>query len=169
MLKIIESEADVRKWVRECSGGKARWIEPNLGSSFGLPDCWVPWPLETGGDEVHLELKCAKLEGSILTYGVRPEQRSEIRSMVDDRVRVGLLIGVKGTPIVIFALPSTPWLRGKVDLRKAEGKSYMVDGAITTESCFQAGVNFIFSEALMGPQAWCVSFQAHKAGVSWVG
>jgi len=82
--------------------------------------------------------------------------------MVDDRVRVGLLIGIKGTKIVIFALPSKPWLRGNVKLDSAEGQSYRVDGSVSLSGCFWAGVNFIFSESLLGPQAWSVSFHAKK-------
>lgn len=113
---LITCEDDVRAWVRSASGGKARWVEPALGSTPGLPDCWVPW----GEYQVHLELKAATLVSvkgkSILRYEVRPEQRREIRVGLMDRVRIGLLIGVKGTNACVFALPSDHALAGQIVL-----------------------------------------------------
>lgn len=87
---MINSEDDVRAWVREASGGKARWVEPALGSTPGLPDCWVPMHC---GSQVHLELKAGRLTGGMLRYKLRPEQKREIAKMADDSVPVGLRIG----------------------------------------------------------------------------
>ena len=113
---MINSEDDVRAWVREASGGKARWVEPAMGSTPGLPDCWVPW----GEYQVHLELKAGAVVNirgrSFLRYEVRPEQRREIRVGLMDKVRIGLLIGVKGTNSCVFALPSDHALAGKIDM-----------------------------------------------------
>jgi len=156
---LITSEDDVRAWVRLASGNKARWVEPSLGSTPGLPDCWVPHSEE----QVHFELKCGTLgSDGVLKYNVRPEQRREIRAMVDDRVKVGLIIGIRDSPIVIFAMPSIPFLAGKVKLKSCEGRSYSADGHIDNLSCFQAGVNFIFLNALVGKNSWMVNFKAGR-------
>ena len=56
---MIVNEDDVRAWVRQASGGKARWVEPALGSTPGLPDCWVPFD----SAQVHLELKAGEIAG----------------------------------------------------------------------------------------------------------
>lgn len=139
---MINSEDDVRAWVREASGGKARWVEPALGSTPGLPDCWVP----CGSHQVHFELKAAVLwdaKGkSFLRYEVRPEQRREIRSGLMDRVRIGLIIGVKGTSSVLFALPSDHALAGKIGLSdKVDQRRFMAMDCRSGQ--FWSGVDFV--------------------------
>lgn len=134
---IINQEDDVRAWVREASEGKARWIEPALGSTAGLPDCWVP----VDGRCVHLELKCGWIKKGELRFTVRPEQKRELLRMVEDGVPVGLLVGVKGTNSVVFLTVTEDVVNGAVSLA-GEGDRLWKE----TESMaggFWAGVNFI--------------------------
>jgi hypothetical protein len=100
---IFKSESDVRVWVRIQSNGRARWIEHAAGGTPGLPDCWVPH----GPHQVHLELKLADLnKAGQLRFTVRPQQRLEIMRMMHDAVPVGLLVGVKGTSVLLFVPPT---------------------------------------------------------------
>jgi hypothetical protein len=148
---VIESEDDVRAYVREASLGRARWVEPALGSTPGLPDCWVPLPVERWRNiktvQVHLELKAGVITEGYLRYELRPEQRREIRVMLADKLSVGLLIGIKGTQTVVFALPTEKALSGRIALEGdhfyKKCKPIAVSG---TKEGFWAGVNFIFSE-----------------------
>lgn len=138
---MILSEDDVRAYVREESGGKARWVEPALGSTPGLPDCWVPYE----GQQVHFELKCGTLINGILRYAVRPEQRREIIAMKDDGIKVGLVIGVKGSKTVIFAKPTPEFLLGVVSLRVPSLFQQWLEFELDSKHGFWSGVNFIFS------------------------
>lgn len=152
---MINSEDDVRAWVRLASGGKARWIEPALGSTPGLPDCWVPFQKEVlregefavGGTivQVHLELKIGRITRNILTYNVRPEQRKQIIAMQDDGVRVGFLVGIKGTKSLLFILPGPEARHGQFSLLApslANNRFHTTDEKLCD---FWDGVNFIFS------------------------
>lgn len=136
MVKSIESEADVRRWVRRASGGRARWVEPASGSTPGLPDCWVPYPLQKPIGSVHLELKCGELEGLRLRYKVRPEQKREIKAMLQDGQKVALLVGIKGTHACVFLPPLQRILAGSAVI---EGGRWPV-GDIRTDSSFWEGV-----------------------------
>lgn len=145
---MINSEDDVRAWVREASGGKARWVEPALGSTPGLPDCWVP--LEVSHDDfwetacVQMELKCGRMSDGRVKYSLRPEQVREIRAMVDDGLKVGLLIGVKGTTTLIFCRPTPAMLFGGWAFydEHVEGDWLQVEAG--SANGFNYGVNFIF-------------------------
>lgn len=137
---MIESEDDVRAYVRRASGGKARWVEPTLGSTAGLPDCWVPFPKQGWSQTVHLELKEGEIKDGHLVYHVRPEQRREFRAMHEDKIVAGFLVGLKGTDTLIFLLPVPQAIAGKVDL-KTIGRWSM---EVTQESQFWRGVYFIF-------------------------
>ncbi len=144
---MINSEADVRTWVRDASGGKARWVEPALGSTPGLPDCWVPWP--TGfdaGEVVHLELKCGVLKDGVITYKVRPEQKREIPAIMKDGVKVGLLVGIKGTGVVVFAYPNSDALNGRLSFVDGRWTALGIDSTAPGGIGFWRGVNFIFSD-----------------------
>lgn len=134
------SESDVRQWVREASKNKARWVEPTIGATAGLPDCWVPWERNC----VHLELKIAHIEAGCLRFKVRPEQVREHRAMVLDGVVSGLLVGIKGTPELFFLPPDDENLAGKYpfDTIKQDIKHKQV--AMNEVGGFWAGVNFIF-------------------------
>lgn len=150
---MILSEDDVRAYVREASGGKARWVEPALGSTPGLPDCWVPWKYSVSfGDEdeyfdaqVQLELKCGKIIRNSLCYDVRPEQRKQIIKMMDDGVKVGLIIGIKHSNTLIFTKPQPQFLQGKWSLVDDGLFPYRFECCVDELSSFWSGVNFIFS------------------------
>ena len=111
---LITSENDVREMVRKGSGGLARWVEPAMGSTNGLPDCWLPVEREGVTETVHLELKCGKLGGRELTFHVRPEQKRELRAMARDGVKAGFLVGVEASNMAIFLPVDDDSLAGKV-------------------------------------------------------
>jgi hypothetical protein len=117
---VIANEDDVRTYVRKTANGKVRWVEPALGSTSGLPDCWVPW----GSYCVHIELKCGEIKQGVLCYTVRPEQKRELRLMRTDGVPCGLLIGVQGTDTMVVALPTTEALSGRLELKNM-GESWV--------------------------------------------
>lgn len=138
--KLISSEDDVRALVRMASGGSARWVEPALGSTPGLPDCWVPLHSAC----VHLELKLGTIKNNRLKYKLRPEQRREILALVDDGVKVGLLVGVKGTDEMFF-MPAEPiFLHGELSLFDDGWMKRCYQVTLMKDHSFMAGVNFIF-------------------------
>lgn len=129
--------------MRSASAGKARWVEPSMGSTVGLPDCWVP--MEGGQLQVHLELKAAVITTGFLRFHVRPEQRREIRSMIADKVPVGLVIGVKGTcGSFLFARPTDQILAGSIKIGGARWDKTVFGVECSKVGGFWAGVNFIF-------------------------
>lgn len=140
---MIESEDDVRAYVRQASAGRARWVEPALGSTPGLPDCWVPMRC---GRQVHLELKAGVIKGGVLQFTVRPEQRREIRALLRDSIPVGLLIGIEGTGSVVFAKITTTTLSG---LRNLDNEFCFLTETKKVGG-FWSGVNFIFSDFQKG-------------------
>jgi hypothetical protein len=140
---LITSEDDVRTYVRQASAGRVRWVEPALGSTPGLPDCWVPLRC---GRQVHLELKAGNLTKGILRYKVRPEQKREIAKMADDGVPVGLLIGIKGSKLVVFARPRAIFLFGEWSMRSDDLAEDWESWSTDSVGRFWSGVNFIFSD-----------------------
>lgn len=140
---MINSEDDVRAWVRGASGGRARWVEPALGSTPGLPDCWVPMEC---GRQVHLELKAGVITGEHLRFSIRPEQRREIRQMLSDRVGVGLAIGIKGSATVVFAKATDKILSGSINLSSVHFSKNCLPVTMHSVGGFWSGVNFIFSD-----------------------
>lgn len=141
---MITSEDDVRAWVRKVSGGKARWVEPALGSTPGLPDCWVVWP-KGRRTRVDLELKAAEVVKGQIRYHVRPEQKRQLKSMAEDGLAVGFLVGIVDSNAFVF-LP--------IDRDSLAGRVSLTDGVVprlwafeeSPEEQFWAGVNFIFLE-----------------------
>ncbi len=140
---MIDSEDDVRAYVRQASAGQARWVEPALGSTPGLPDCWVPMRC---GRQVHLELKCGELKDGVLCFTVRPEQRREIKKMASERVPVGFLIGLSDSHSLAFTAATKESLCGKVLIASNETPRFWADSRELARDGFWAGVNFIFSD-----------------------
>jgi hypothetical protein len=146
---LIESEDDVRAYVRAASAGRARWVEPALGSTPGLPDCWVPLKVQGDGGSflavnVHLELKAGEVKGGKFCYTIRPEQKREIRSMLKDGVKVGILLGVKGTRQVVFFQATEESLSGSVLVTSKDTAFLLLSYKPWTGDGFWRGVNFIF-------------------------
>lgn len=144
---MITSEDDVRAWVREVSGGKARWVEPALGSTAGLPDCWVPWAQvhSKWRLNVHIELKLGRIRDGLVRYKMRPEQIKQILSMVDEGVPVGLCIGIKNTRQVIFAKPKPVLLSGNWSMKDESLAEDWVLRFQDDERAWNEGVYFVFS------------------------
>lgn len=120
-----------------------------MGSTVGLPDCWVPISYDVVGltreTQVHLELKVGKIKGNHLHYHVRPEQRREIRAMLRDGVSVGLVIGIEGTDVAVFALPNKRAMDGKLLLCGSEAEKNTKNISTKANDQFYDGVFFIFS------------------------
>jgi len=119
-------------------------VEPAIGSTPGLPDCWVP----VGDRCLHLELKLGSIGGGMLRYTVRPEQAKQIAALKADSVPVGLLIGIKGTHTVIFARAMPLVLAGKWSLVGDWWPPMWRSFDVREVGGFQHGVNFIFSSLL---------------------
>lgn len=112
MADLFKSESDVRAWVRKVARGKDRWVEPNAGSTNGLPDVWVP--IVGTGVCVHLELKLGYLMPDELRFNVRGAQRRELKRMINDGVPCGLAVGLAGTSEIAILRPKEQVLKGRV-------------------------------------------------------
>jgi hypothetical protein len=119
---MITNEDDVRKHVRDVANGRVRWIEPGMGGTFGMPDCWVP----KEGRCVHIELKCGFIKDGNLRYTVRPEQKKQLQLLKMDKIPCGLLIGVESTDLIIAAKIDAETLSGKLKMEKDSGRWMVV-------------------------------------------
>lgn len=145
---MIENENDIRDFVRADAGGKERWVEPSIGSSYGLPDCWVAH----NGHCIHLELKVGKIVGALtntpaLSFELRPGQKKEIRKMVADGLKVGLLVGLIQTEAMWFIRPCPEMYEGKIpmDVMLKQSQEYSAGSSSSEEgNSFQSGLNFIY-------------------------
>jgi hypothetical protein len=138
---MISSEDDVRAHVTHPANGKARWIEPGLGSSFGMPDCWVPLQRHC----VHIELKCGVIINAVLRYTVRPEQKKQLQILKLDDIPCGLLIGIKHSDLLIAARVDAETLSGALKLEKDSGKWISV--VPHSVKGWRETVNFFFGQA----------------------
>lgn len=137
---LFNDETDIRSWVRHMSDRRARWVEHGRGGTAGLPDCWVPHLCSA---QVHLELKLARANDGVLRYTVRADQRREIKLMIEDRVPVGLLLGIKGTDIALFVSPRARGaLYGQIDWVGHEHEYRVLSGNVEPND-FWRGVDFI--------------------------
>ena len=102
-----------------------------MGSTSGLPDCWLP--VEHCGQVLtcHLELKCGELIGDWLVFKVRPEQRRELKAMVRDGVKVGFLVGIKGSGSCCLLAVGGQSLAGKVEF--GEAARFVLDPALRVD------------------------------------
>ena len=145
-MNVFKSENDLRSWVRLAANGKSRWVEPAFGSTLGLPDVWVP----TGeyGQVVNLELKIGKMEGALLRYKVRAEQKREMKAMRHDLCAVGLLVAISNTPDMVFMNIDDYSLSGAVCIEKMvdDGDGFLISSHRSI--ALTLGVNFIFSRGL---------------------
>ena len=143
--KTFQSENDLRSWVRWASFGKARWVEPSIGSTTGLPDFWVPFG--GFGLSTHIELKFGEIhKGSMLKYNIRTSQIREINKMLADGISVGLMVGIKDSKEIIILPPTEEALSGYVDMSDLHGnKKRLVDGSL--RKSFWFGISFVFRTA----------------------
>lgn len=130
--KVISDEGDVRAHFRGLYEGSPQqlfWVEPNIGSTLGLPDMMlVVGP--GAGDTKWCELKVGEqkptAEGPMLRYKVRPAQKRVMRDIMEmigqdpgskvDRVFVA--VGEIGHPwIYIFRADQPGVLSGKVNMK----------------------------------------------------
>ena len=110
-------ESDLRLWVRKQAGEIPWWIEPSQGSTLGIPDCCIPIG---GGRVAWLELKIGEMKDGRMTYRVRPEQRRQIKTMLEQQQSIALLVGVSGSDIVAALTPTEEALDGQItDMKRA--------------------------------------------------
>jgi len=113
MDSVIYDEREVRKWVRDSSRDNAMWIEPNNGSTVGLPDCFF---LYGGLSAVSWhELKVGEMKMGGVYYTVRPQQRNKIRTFLKNNHRICLIVGIKKTKEIICFLPTPDACFGKIE------------------------------------------------------
>lgn len=111
---LLKSEKDVRDWVKKCTNRKARWVEPSVGSTVGLPDCWIP--MGVGRPQVHVELKHGKVtETGRVKFTVRPSQKTEIKKMIADGVPVLFFVSINLTKIILMMTVNDDVLSGVVE------------------------------------------------------
>ena len=141
---MIQNENDLRALVREECGDKARWVEPGLGSSYGLPDCWVAHK----GHCVHLELKLGRIiqvgELSTLAFDLRPGQRQEIKAMMRDKIKVGVLVGLVHSNLIWFLRPVKEVIEGRVGSQILVNQSNEWEAGSTGEKSFESGINMLY-------------------------
>lgn len=90
---IFTSEADVRRWVRDQFGKSVFWIEPSMGSTFGLPDVLLAWVCQL----VPIELKFAKINrAGELKVAYRANQRKMVNRFDKLSIPFFSLTGVAG-------------------------------------------------------------------------
>lgn len=135
-------ESDLRRWMREGLGDKARWVEPALGSTIGLPDCWTP--IKGSRIPVWVELKLAECRAGRLLFTVRPEQRKQLTSMVRDGAIVGLIAGQKQGDRVWAMIVNDQTLCGDVAIDEGLMGGWLIELSQTTNVGPTQGVYFIF-------------------------
>lgn len=113
----FKNENQLRKLVRDCSQGPLYWVEPNLGSTDGLPDVFK---LEAGtGRMVFMELKKGKLRGDdVLEYTVRPRQAEVLPGLATGGALGAVAVAQIGEAIVhVFGVePPFSACGGKVEM-----------------------------------------------------
>lgn len=130
MGDVIKSEKDVRKFVRENFGKRAKFIEPSMGSTKGIPDCYLLL-----GGLLWIELKSGPLTGDgHVVSDVRPAQAEQIGDLLNDGQKVAMLIGVEGHDKLILTQGRDQMLSGRVRIPKTKDAN---DG---TSLVFETGV-----------------------------
>lgn len=89
---IIRHENDVRAMVAR-SLDNVRWIEPNTGSTLGLPDGFV---VLGSGMVLWLELKRAKPVGRLWKISFTPAQKRELPRMQAEGALINVVVGMTG-------------------------------------------------------------------------
>lgn len=132
----INEEKDLRRWIRDNYGpDDAKWIEPSMGSTSGLPDVFFP---DDTGWTVWAELKVGTTKDGELRFTVRPEQKQELRSMVKKNMSCGIIVADLLTKVLWGFLPDEEALAGKVGLEGAvEGGWALAVGSCDKESFAQ--------------------------------
>jgi hypothetical protein len=140
---MFRLETDLRKWMRDGLGDKARWVEPARGSTIGLPDCWMP--IDGSRVPVWVELKVADVKGNRLVFTIRPEQRKQLTSMVRDKAVVGLIAGVKYANMVLAMMINDQTMNGDVDISEGLKAGWLIELSNNAIVGPTQGVYFIFS------------------------
>ena len=139
---MFRLESDLRKWMRDGFGDKARWVEPARGSTIGLPDCWMP--VLGSRIPVWVELKLAELKAGRLIFTIRPEQRKQLTSMLRDNAVVGLIAGEKQGSMVWAMAINDQTLSGDVDINEGLKDGWLTELSKTPIVGSGQGVYFIF-------------------------
>jgi hypothetical protein len=142
--KMIRNENDIRALVRADAKGKDRWVEPAIGSTYGLPDCWVAHK----GHCVHVELKVGALVHKgvnmpSVKFELRAGQRSEIKAMMRDGLKVGVLVGLINTDVAWFIRPCLGLYRGEVTAEEMLMYSQECEFGSNSSKSFESGLSFL--------------------------
>jgi hypothetical protein len=100
---IIETESDVRDWLRAQLGtDRLFWVEAQRGATLGFPDCVAALP---HGRCAFLELKRCTLKDGWLKFTWRAVQRRIARHMHAQGMTWGMVVGVVGSGDVYALKP----------------------------------------------------------------
>jgi len=88
---MIKKEIDLRKRIPYKN---MRYIEPNTGSTLGLPDGFSVWP---NAQVLWFELKLAKFIGGKLVVKFTDAQKIELPKMLAEGALIVLIVGVVNT------------------------------------------------------------------------
>lgn len=128
---MFKNEKQLRKLMRDCSCKTLWWIEPNLGSSDGLPDCFTL--VDPRGELVFAELKRGWLGiDGVLKFEVRRAQRDVIGDMMALGADGAVVVAQIGGAVVhVFSVRDYPGaLDGAVDLLSCDAPEKVVKGSI---------------------------------------
>lgn len=113
---VMNLENDLRKWLRSQKGVTVRWVEPAGGSTIGTPDAWFMLTVDGTVMTIWVELKLATVDGSMLKFTVRPQQRKVLRGIIDEGGTAFVLAGEKKGDRKWLMKPDLDALNGRVRL-----------------------------------------------------
>jgi hypothetical protein len=108
----INTEQDVRRWLKRVAGDRVFWVEPASGSNPGLPDAYLAtW------QPVWLELKVGHYayDQERLRYEIRATQKQTMRRLINAGTPVGLLVGIKGKSQLALVQVSDRTIDGRAE------------------------------------------------------
>jgi hypothetical protein len=112
----MNSENDIRRWVRDQKGINPRWVEPAQGSTIGTPDLWFMVSVDGHPITVWVELKLAVTTDGLLKFEVRPQQRKVLRGILNEGGTAFILAGQKKGAKMWLMNPNEAALSGRVQL-----------------------------------------------------
>ncbi len=148
MLKsLIREERDLRRLLRTGAFGKRiRWIEPSIGSTIGLPDCFLQWGQPGQPTVLWVELKIGNLaprNPGVMLFSIRAEQKACITQMRYEGMKVGMIVAEQHSR-KIFGVRGDAAVHGSFELRHAMPARISEEGEVDWREIF----NFLFFDRI---------------------
>lgn len=133
----FNTEANIRKWVKEAYPNRAFFVEASRGGTAGFPDAVI---FRAFGNPTFLELKLGALDrkGNV-TLKFTPGQPKILRRLFDLGADVKIAIGIKGTDTILLEHPRPEILKGRfgpICTEIISLKNKTVKGARIVENAF---------------------------------